>query len=323
MALSNLEYETIIRGYEERQNKNRHILNNRFQTVYENVSGYKELDDMVSSLSVAHGKKLLSGDRNALSDLKDRLHKLAAERESLLVSCGYSRDYLHPVYDCPDCQDTGYIGNAKCHCFTQAVISYLYSQSGIQELLKTENFSSLSYEYYQGDDLQRFQNTVAACEAFIAKFDSSYQNLFFYGTVGTGKSFLSACIAKELIERGNSVIYFSSSNLFEILSEYSFDYKSKKSLHNTYEDLYGCDLFIIDDLGTELTNQFVNSQFFSCLNERHLQKKSTVISTNLSLEELKNRYSERIFSRITSNYNVCKLTGPDVRMYKKRLQSRK
>jgi DNA replication protein DnaC len=135
--------------------------------------------------------------------------------------------------------------------------------------------------------------------------------------VGTGKSFLSGCIAKELIENGHSVIYFSASGLFETLSQFSFDYKNKDELHGIYEDLYSCDLLIIDDLGTELTNNFVTSQLFSCLNERHMRRKSTIISTNLSLEELRNRYSDRIFSRITSNYNLCKLSGPDIRIYKK------
>ena len=122
---------------------------------------------------------------------------------------------------------------------------------------------------------------------------------------------------KELIENGHSVIYFSAARLFEALSQLSFDYRNKEELHGIYDGLYQCDLLIIDDLGTELTNNFVTSQFFSCLNERHMRRKSTIISTNLSLEELRNRYSDRIFSRITSNYTICKLSGTDVRMYKR------
>ena len=114
------------------------------------------------------------------------------------------------------------------------------------------------------------------------------------------------------------MIYFSAVNLFETLSRYSFDEKSKEALYNFYDDLYNCDLVIIDDLGTELTNAFVTSQLFACLNERHLRKKATIISTNLSLEELHNRYYDRIFSRIVNQYDLCKLSGPDIRMLKKR-----
>ena len=103
--------------------------------------------------------------------------------------------------------------------------------------------------------------------------------------MGTGKSFLSVCIAREVLSAGYSVLY--------------------------------CDLLIIDDLGTELTNQFVSAQLFACINERHLNRKPTVISTNLSLEDLQKRYSDRVFSRITSGYICCKLTGKDIRLLKK------
>ena len=119
------------------------------------------------------------------------------------------------------------------------------------------------------------------------------------------------------------MIYFSATGLFDLLSKNSFDYKNREELREIYADLYQCDLLIIDDLGTELTNQFVTSQLFALLNERYMGKKATIISTNLSLEELRNRYSDRIFSRITSHYEICKLSGQDIRMYKKRLMNRK
>ena len=117
-----------------------------------------------------------------------------------------------------------------------------------------------------------------------------------------------------MIKRGHSVIYFSALNLFECLAYYSFDSKEKSKLHSFYEDIYGCDLLVIDDLGTETTNAFINSQLFACLNERQLRRNATVISTNLNLEELQARYSDRIFSRLTSNFTFCKLTGADIRI---------
>ena len=240
-----------------------------------------------------------------------------------LVRAGFPSDYLEPVYDCPQCKDTGYIGSEKCHCFRQTMVNLLYEQSNLKNLLQTDNFDNLSYNYYQGDDLLRFKNAVETCKNFVKNFNSDYHNLFFYGTVGTGKSFLSGCVAKALIEKGNLVIYFSALSLFERLSKNSFDFKAKEEFNLLLDDIYNCDLLIIDDLGTELTNAFVSSQLFGLLNERHLRKKATVISTNLSLEELRDRYSDRIFSRITSHFEVCKLTGPDIRMYKKRMMNRK
>lgn len=325
MSLNNTQYDSIIRIYEEKQNKNRRLFEERRTYVYEHIDGYRELDDSISSISVAQGKKLLEGDDSALSDLKHLLQNLTDSKSSLLLSAGFTADYLEPVYDCPDCKDTGYINGEKCHCFKQAEISLLYEQSNISRILEQENFSSLSYDFYEGKDLTRFKHAVESCKKFIETFNYDYHNLFFYGTVGTGKSFLSGCVAKELIENGHSVIYFSAAGLFETISRLSFDYKNKEELHGMYENLYECDLLIIDDLGTELINSFVTSQLFSCLNERQIRKKSTIISTNLSLEELRNFYSDRIFSRITSNYELCKLSGPDIRIYKKKLnlQSRK
>lgn len=323
MALNNSQYDTMIRSYEEKQNKSRHLLEERTAYVYSHVEGYEALCDSISSISVAQGKKLLSGDEGALSELRARLKDLTAKKAQLLLEAGFPEDYLTPVYSCNDCKDTGYVNGKKCHCFKQAVIELLYEQSGIRTMLAAENFSTLSYEFYEGEDLERFKSAVETSKKFINNFNSGYHNLFFYGTVGTGKSFLSGCVAKELIENGHSVIYFSASGLFDTLSKYKFDYKNTENLHKIYEDLFQCDLLIIDDLGTEYTNNIINSELFSMINERHLQKRSTVISTNLSLEDFRNRYSDRIFSRITSNYDICKLTGPDIRMYKKRLQNRK
>ena len=258
----------------------------------------------------------MSGDTDALNALHDDLARLKEQKKLLLLDSGFPADYLDPVFSCPDCQDTGYINREKCHCFRQAEISLLYEQSGIQDLLAQNNFELLSYDYYTGEALVLFQNAVKTCRHFVKNFNSDYHNLFFYGTVGTGKSFLSCCVAKELMDQGCSVIYFGATGLFDLLSDAAFHTKNRDERQNAYADLYRCDLLIIDDLGTELTNQFTASQLFSLLNERHLGKKSTLISTNFTLAQLRDRYSDRIFSRITSNFDVCRLAGEDIRMYK-------
>lgn len=317
MALTNTQYESIRKGYEESQTRNRHLLNNRQEEVFQKIPEYARLDASIGSLSRAHALRLLDGEENALEELHQALAGLSSRKQSMLLQAGFPEDYLEMKYNCPYCQDTGYISGEKCRCFRQQEIAILYEQSNIQEMIRTENFSTLSFDFYQGEDLIRFRNADKLSREFVLNFQADYHNLFFYGTVGTGKSFLSGCIARELLQQGYSVIYFSSSGLFDTLARYSFDIKLKETLYNFYKDLYNCDLVIIDDLGTEVTNAFVTSQLFACLNERHLRRHSTVISTNLNLEELRDRYSDRIFSRITSNYNICKLSGPDIRMQKK------
>lgn len=322
MALTRSQYDTIKRRYEERQTRNMRLLAQRREQIYAELPQYRELEASVGAVSVAHARLLLDGDGTAVDELKRELSQNAARRRALLAQAGYPQDYLEPFYDCPDCRDTGYIGSEKCHCFRQQEITLLYEQSGIQETIGRENFDTLSTAYYEGDDLQRFENAVAISHKFVDDFKKSYQNLLFYGTVGTGKSFLSGCIARELLSQGVAVIYFSACGLFETLARYSFDAKAKESLYNFYKDLYNSDLVIVDDLGTEVTNSFVTSQLFSLTSERHLRQKATIISTNLNLEEMRDRYSDRIFSRITSNYLLCKLTGPDIRMYKKRFSGK-
>ena len=317
MPLTNAQYDQIMHEYEERRALHRQELEERQRYVYENVPGYKDLEDQTATASVTFGKRLLSGERLDRSALKQELAELARQKLLLLTEAGFSSDYLDMGYTCQDCKDTGYVGNEKCHCFKQKIIETLYDKSNLKMLTKTANFKLMSDKYYQGEDLKRFHGAVNAAEDFINNFNSDYQNLFIYGTVGTGKSFLSTCIANELLKKGHSVIYFSSTGLFELLAENSFDYRNKQELRSIYDDLYGCELLIIDDLGTERTNSFVASELFSCLNERDIRKKATIITTNLSLEELQMTYSDRIFSRVTSNYKLLKLSGQDIRKIKK------
>lgn len=150
MALTNTQYNSIMRLYEQRQTKNRHLRDERLHYVYNHVTGYRNLDESVATLSVAQGKKMLNGDLNALSELKERLHKLTSDKRKLLCDAGLPSDYLEPIFDCPDCQDTGYVNGIKCHCFRQAEIELLYQQSNLKEVLEKENFNTLSFDFFKG-----------------------------------------------------------------------------------------------------------------------------------------------------------------------------
>jgi len=323
LPVTNAQYNLIMRKYDEIQDRNRHLLEERRQEVFSKIPAYEELEKSVSSLCVRQCRKMLEGDDKALASMKEELHTLSARKKSLLNEYGFAPDYLEPIYDCKDCHDTGYLPNSeKCHCLKQDIVSLLYEQSNIKEILAVENFSTLSMDYCSEENLENYKNIVSICQNFVSEFKTTYQNLFFYGTVGTGKSFLSNCIAKELIESGNSVLYFSASQFFNTLSQYTFDAQHKEMAESFYSDLYECDLLIIDDLGTEFTNRFICTELFNCINERTLRKKSMIISSNLQLGDLTDRYSERIFSRITSNFRLLKLTGDDIRITKK-LASRK
>lgn len=324
MALSNAQYDAIMRTYEETKFQNRHVYEEHRDEVYDLIPEYKALDSAIASLSVEQGKKLVMGDSDALFSLRRELKEMSARKKELLAEYGFPADYLDPVYTCPDCRDTGYVDGKKCHCLKQAVIRILYAQSNIESVLDAENFDNLSYEYYNDSEVELMRGIIADCKTFVKTFDTAYDNLLFYGAVGVGKTYLTNCIAKELLESGHSVIYFTSFQLFDTLAKYAFrSYDSTENIAGIHEDIFSCDLLIIDDLGTETTNSFVSSQLFLLLNERDLRKRSTIISTNLSLETLASRYSERNFSRIFGNYKMIKPEIQDIRIKKKKLKNRK
>lgn len=314
MALTNSQYDQIKKIYDDRQLARRREEEARLAHVYEHVDGFREVNESISSLCLKQAELLLNGQASALSDLKESIALLKEQKAILLQQAGLPSDYLQVPYICPDCLDTGYQNGDKCHCFKQASLSLLYDQSNLKDYLESTDFSKVSDEYYSGQDLVHFRDSYEKSINFVNNFKNDYQNLCFYGTVGTGKSFLSGCIAKALMKDGYSVIYFSASALIDLFSRYAFDYKTREESEEAYQDIYNCDLLIIDDLGTELTNSFSVSRLFTCLNERALRKKSIIISTNLSLEELRDRYSDRIFSRLTGNFIFCRMTGPDIRM---------
>ncbi len=315
MSLSNTQYDNIRREYDNDRMEAQMKASARKEEIFAKVAGYKELDDMTANLSLEYTKKALGGDKSALSALKNRLKEINDKKTALLVSNGYGADYLLPVYKCPDCKDTGYISGIKCHCFKLKETEILYDQSGIRSELNTTSFDRLLEEYYSGEDLEHFRESKQKSLNFVNNFGSDYQNLLFYGTVGTGKSMLSSCIAGDLLRRGHSVLYFSSSALIDRLAKSTFERSGVSSTDNN--PIYECELLIIDDLGTEMTNSFTVAALFALLNERFLRKKPVIISTNLSLEELQARYTDRIFSRLTGNFTFCRLSGADIRIARK------
>lgn len=324
MSLKNSQYDALMRQYQQRQLRNRHQLEERIRTAYSRIPRLSEIDREIASVSMKKARLLLGEASGEDFDLDARIRQLSGERSRLLTEHGFPENYLKMQYTCPLCQDTGYADNQKCVCFKKAAVDLLYTQSNIRDILQKENFDHFSFDYYSSDIIspatgltarQTAQDAVRRARDFIRNFDISFENLFLYGDTGVGKTFLSHCIAKELIDTAHCVIYFSAFDLFEMFARNTFSDSEEAEDMNRY--IFDCDLLIIDDLGTELTNSFVASQLFLCINERIMHQKSTIISTNLTLENFKETYSERVFSRISSSYTMIKLIGSDIRIQKK------
>ena len=311
-----------MRIYNQRQLQDKYEQDQRREQVYARLPQVKQIDDEISSQAVRCARKLLDGDTKAKEELKHHIDDLKEQKEVLLSAYGFSPDYMEMRYFCPECQDTGYVNGKKCRCFKKEEIRMLYSQSNIEEVLARENFSAFSFRYYDDQKVipeinmtvaEYMHQVLAWCKEYVENFEQKGGNLIFTGSTGVGKTFLTNCIARELIDRCQSVIYLSSHDLFEIFSKNKFHYDAEEEMKDMYQYILDCDLLIIDDLGTELNNAFVSSQLFYCINERLLRKKSTIISTNLSMTMLRDNYSDRVSSRIISKYSIIPLYGDDIR----------
>ena len=327
MALSNSQYDAIIREYGRQQLLNKHEQDKRVEEIYRVLPAVREIDDAISTTAVDAARKMLAGDQEARARMKTVIADLREQKEVLLRSKGYPADYMEMRYRCPDCRDTGYVNGKKCHCFRKAQMRLLYAQSNIEEVVKRENFSTFSYEYYDDENVlpglgrtarEHMRQVVAACRQFIGEFGEKKGSLLLTGNTGVGKTFLADCIAKELMDRYYSVIYLSAGDLFDIFSKTRFGRQDEDGIRDMYDYILDCDLLVIDDLGTELNNSFTSSQLFYCLNERLNRKKGTVISTNLSINALRDNYTERVPSRIMSYYRILPVYGDDIRLKKRR-----
>ena len=326
MPLTNAQYDEIMRNYERRRFRAEEEAEMRRARIFEQEPRLSDLDREIAGISVSRAKQAIAGDRSALPDLDRQIRRILRQKQEIFEQLGIREEDLLPAYSCPICRDTGYAGNQKCRCLKQAEADYLYARSNLRDILEQENFSTFRLDYYPEDLIDPdtgmsarslAKTALLKCRGMIDQFDVSPLSLFFSGSTGTGKTFLTNCIAKELLDRGCSVIYFTACEIFEILSGRIFD---RSTNPDDYNNIFSCDLLIIDDLGTEITNAVTVSQFFHCMNERILSRKPMLISTNLSLREIANIYSERISSRITEHFTPVRLYGRDIRIQKK-LQS--
>ena len=325
MGLSNRQYDMIMRGFDARRMQSSFELDRHREEIYEKIPEIKEIDDRIVTESIKRAKRALRGDRSAIRGLNEDNAVLSGKKEELLVQHGYPADYLKQKYSCNLCRDTGFIGNNRCDCFKKALTELIYNDSNLSEILAEQNFDNFDLSLYSSaeEDADRItgatpreniEGVVSTARAFIENFDNSFENLLIYGNTGVGKTFLCSCIAKELLDTSHTVVYYTAYKFFKYLEDEKFhtadpdeDYPQSSSF------LFDCDLLIIDDLGTELTNSFTNSALYSVINERSLRKHSTVISTNLSMADFAYRYSERIFSRINKDYTFLRIIGKDIR----------
>ena len=314
-------YQTeLMDMYEKiRTNENRKLMKRR-EEIKNKYPEILELDTTIQKLCLNLSMAALRGitDQNELNNIKEEITDLRAKKYEMLVSHGYNPDYLNLHYNCPKCKDTGFIGIDKCSCFKSKLIKLYYKDSDLEEAVKTNNFKNFNINLYSNHKLndERYtprKNIEDILEyitgEYLPNFKNSNTNLLFYGNSGTGKTFLSWCIAKELLDKGFLVVYKTSDDLLRALKDIKFN--NDTDLENL---LINCDLLIIDDLGSEQITDFSSTELFTLINKKILKNKKMLISTNLSLPLISKRYSERISSRIIGEFKLFKFFAEDIRI---------
>lgn len=325
--------KSLLIMYENKRNTKLEEAENRKNELYKKYPKFSEIDDKLSKLSISASKNLInSSNFEYLDNLRKEIEKLKKEKRELLLLITNDENYLLPVYDCKLCNDTGYITdnyNTKmCNCLKQQLFNIEYNKSNTFNIEnhRFENF--LSTVYSEIVDKEKYNSDISPRDNieiikkisfnFIKNFDNpNEKNLLFTGNTGLGKTFISGCIANELLKQGKNVLYQTSPVMLDTIINYRFG-KTDSSIYNSLLDV---DLLIIDDLGTECMNNMKFSELFNVINTRLLNQNhkitKTIISTNLNIQNLFKNYDERIVSRLIGNYNICRFFGDDIRLIKK------
>ena len=310
----------VLMDLQEQQTRNEETERLRRQEIREGFPEIRAMMDRREDLIRDGMRGVLRGEA-APEDLPERMEAVSAEIRAALRENGYPEDYLTPVYSCPKCRDTGYVGDrvrGKCECVQKRYQAKLRKAIGLPEDDR-ETFERYDESVFSGEPLpgsrysqREVMNRVRdCCEAWADRFPAqSPRDLILSGPSGLGKTFLLHAMAARLIERGTQVL---------LISAYSFLETARKSYFENdgrLEELIGTEVLMLDDLGSEPLMQNVTiEQLFNLINERQRRNLPTVISTNLNQEELRSRYTERIASRLTDRVNCQYLTlrGKDIR----------
>lgn len=313
-------YTLAAKELEEIRNENRQIQNYRQREIADKIPRLAEIEGELMQLGTMLLKTVLNKGTN-FESIKKKIQALQSEKEKLLIKNGYSSDYLDDVVHCKKCSDTGFVMGHRCDCLKTLIAKHIGANANLSEPLKHQTFEnfdfSLFYDYENGGKTvpvkKLMQKAVEICMDFAQNFKKTKGNLILQGNAGTGKTYLSSCIANMALENGNTVYYTGAYKLFDTLEALKFGRDTSENTQNTAKYIYDTDLLIIDDLGTEFSTQFTNSVFFDILNSRLINGKSTVISTNLDLEGITNLYTQRVTSRLMGNFKPIGLYGKDIR----------
>lgn len=306
-------YEDIRKEYERIRLDSLLSYDEKKDALYNKYPKLKELDLKMTSIKLDIGRAVL--DKTSIKELEENLKIISEERSNFLRDNNIPDDYKEIPCNCKKCKDTGYVNGKKCSCFIKKEIELFNNISHFENYIKDDNFDNLDLSYYNQSDVkiggdlpyQKYMsNFIENIKRGIKCIDDLPYNSIFMGATGTGKTFLARCAGAEAVKLNKSVLYL---NINEYLDSLKPDYEGEPMKQYATS----CDLFIIDDLGTEKTTEFSNAEINYIIDKRLNDKKSTIITTNLKTDDIENRYLGPTYSRLMHMYTKCYLFGEDLR----------
>ena len=318
-SLANTEISEIRR-------KNKEELRRREEEVRRRAPEFAEVEAKLTAGGIALAKCVLVGTSD-ISAIRSHIEAAQNEKAKILRRLSLPDDYLNEIYSCDKCHDTGFDENgARCECLKNMVSKYIGANSNLTSAMRGQSFKNFDFGMFEKlPDIKGHSALSIARKvyekglSFATTFDKNNSNLFMYGSAGTGKTYLSSCIANKALERGFSVYYQSAFQLLDTLEKLKFgrfDEDEEAGAQYASKYAYDVDLLIIDDLGTEFRTQYTDSILFDIINSRTNENKNMIISTNLNPTQIEATYSQRISSRILGNFEILLFLGNDLRINK-------
>ena len=318
MSYNKEDYIRVKEEFSQKYRRAQLLAEERRLELYGHLPRVRELDGILARTGMDIMAVIAEGGetRAKVEELHRRNDALLAERGKILRENGYPEDYSDVQYECRACGDTGFIDIRMCDCMRRALAEAGYESSGLGALIRTQSFENFSLDYYkESGKAETMRQNVEMLRQFADRFDKgTYHNFLLFGGTGLGKTHLSTAVAKTVIERGHDVVYVTAVSLFRDFNAKQFD--KGVGMKNDPDRYFEAELLIVDDLGTEVTNQFTLSCLYDLINQRINQHRCTFLNTNLSYKEFDSRYNERITSRIFGEYSLLLFSGTDIRRQK-------
>ena len=316
----------ILKEYDIMRTKAENKRDKYVAQIYEKYPRLLEIHNQINRLGFENAKKIMNEPKKSAefnNKFKKELLELTEEKDKILKANNIPKDFEEPKYSCPVCKDTGYVGNKKCGCFKKKLIESAYHESNLTNSKYNQTFENFDLNFYsdekketQMSDREIMAEILEDCKRFCKDFDLPGSNILMTGKPGLGKTFLSNCIANEILNKGKTVNYARATTLFSSYEDYRFGRKRNNEFD--YDKTYNTDLLIIDDLGTENLTKTGLSFLFDLLNERLDRGKKMIINTNFNMNEMSKTYTSRITSRIYESFIILHFRGEDIRIKKLR-----